>query len=62
MTAMTFEEFKEWADGAPLELEELAESAKLVLDNGELVKAAIGFLKAKRLFEMVIDHAGIELG
>ncbi len=62
MTAWTFKEFKDWAGGAPVDLEELAESARLVMDNGKLVNLAIGFLTAKRLFEKFIEEAGIELG
>lgn len=59
---MTLSEFIKAVDGAPVELERVAEAAREINDNDELQEAGEAFLRAKVCFEMLLDDHGVELG
>jgi len=59
---MIFSEYKEIYDHAPYTLEEFAEGAEEVEDNPALADAAKQFIRAKIIFENVLEDASIEMG
>lgn len=59
---MKLQEFKEHYNYAPFELYQFAEEAADVIDDTELKEAATEYLRAKLIFEEVLQDREIELG
>jgi len=59
---MTTKEFLEKYNGAPCDLEELADLVFEITDNTDLVDAAMAFLEAEDGFETELDDIGFEFG
>ena len=60
MASMTLVKFREIAEGAPIDDEELACRASDVSDHAELSLAAQKFLHAKQDFESALDEINFE--
>lgn len=62
MEQLTLEEFESQFNGAPLNLEEIAEIAQLLSDDEELRDAATQFLVARDEFSDLLESREIQLG
>ncbi len=59
---LLLQDFAEDMNGAPLLLDEFAESAREVSDCPELRDAAVQFLAARDRFEAALASVGVEVG